>query len=106
MNLYHFSQKPLPVETLLVGMKAINKKQQRVGQQRVDEDFEEIRKSQFPIAPSLFTSLWTANIFDLSIPRKAFEENPDVPFGYFTKWNLRETFTKSNRIGKYSPAAL
>jgi hypothetical protein len=83
MNLYHFSLKPFPVETLLVGMKAIHKKQQRVGQQRLDEDFEEIRKSQFPTAPSLFTSLWTTNIFDLSIPRKAFEENPDTPFGYF-----------------------
>ena len=83
MNFYHFSLQPFPMGTLLVGMKAAHKRKQRIGQQRVDEDFEEIRKSQFPTAPSLFTSLWVTNVFDSSIPRKAFEENPDFSIGYF-----------------------
>jgi len=83
MTFYHFSLRPFPIGTLLIGMKAINKKKQRVGQQRVDEDFEAIRKIQFPNAPSLFTSLWVTNVFDPSIPRKAFEENPEIPIGYF-----------------------
>lgn len=83
MAFYHFSLHPFPIGTLLIGMKAINKKKQRVGQQRVDEDFEAIRKLQFPEAPSLFTSLWVTNVFDPSIPRKAFEENPKISFGYF-----------------------
>ena len=82
MDFFHFSLQPFPLGTLLVGMKAINKRKQRIGQQRVDEDFDAIRKVQFPNAPSLFTSLWTTNSFDPSIPRKAFEENPEIPIGY------------------------
>jgi hypothetical protein len=83
MAFYHFSLHPFPIGTLLIGMKAMHKKQQRMGQQRVDEDFESIRKIQFPAAPSLFTSLWVTNVFDPSIPRKAFEENPAASLGYF-----------------------
>lgn len=83
MNFYHFSLRPFPVGTLLVGMKAAHKRKQRMGQQRVDEDFESVRKIQFPDAPSLFSSLWVTQAFDASIPRKAFEENPEVPAGYF-----------------------
>jgi len=63
-------------------MKAAHKNKQRIGQQRVDEDFDAIRKLKFPNAPSLFTSLWTTNVFDPSIPRKAFEENPEISSGY------------------------
>ena len=83
VNFFHFSIQPFSIGTLLVGMKAAHKKQQRIGQQRVDEDFEVIRKLQFPNAPSLFTSLWVTNIFDPSIPKKSFEENPKIPIGYF-----------------------
>lgn len=83
MNFYHFSLQPFSAGFLLVGMKAAHKKKQRMGQQRVDEDFEAIRKLKFPQAPSLFTSLWMTNIFDASIPRKAFEENPENTVGYF-----------------------
>jgi hypothetical protein len=83
MAFYHFSLNLFPIGTLLVGMKAIHKNKQRVGQQRVDEDFEAIRKLQFPDAPSLFTSLWVTNVFDPSIPRKAFEENSEISAGYF-----------------------
>ena len=82
MAFYHFSLHPFPIGMLLIGMKAANKKKQRIGQQRVDEDFEAVRKFQFPNAPSLFTSLWVTNIFDSSIPRKAFEENPEISSGY------------------------
>lgn len=82
MDYHHFSLKPFETGTLLVGMKAIHKKQQRMGQQRVDEDFDAVRKLRFPNAPSLFTSLWVTNIFDPSIPRKAFEENPECKLGY------------------------
>jgi hypothetical protein len=83
MELFHFSLQPFPVGTLLVGMKAAHKRQQRMGQKRVDDDFDAIRKAKFPNAPSLFTSLWVTDTFDLSIPRKAFEENRDSSLGYF-----------------------
>ena len=82
MDFFHFSLQSFPLGTLLVGMKASNKKKQRIGQQRVDEDFDAIRKVRFPNTPSLFNSLWTTNVFDPSIPRKAFEENPEIPIGY------------------------
>lgn len=82
MDFFHFSLQSFPLGTLLVGMKAANKRKQRIGQQRVDEDFDAIRKLQFPNAPSLFTSLWTTDVFDPSIPRKAFEENPEISIGY------------------------
>jgi hypothetical protein len=60
-GLLPFFLTPFPIDTLLIGMKTINKKKQRVGQQRVDEDFKAVRKFQFPSAPSIFTLLWVTN---------------------------------------------
>ncbi len=73
-TLLHFSTTQVAVGTLLVGLKAAHKGRQRVGQRHVDEVFEAVRKAEFPDRPSLFSSLWATDVFDSSIPRKAFEE--------------------------------
>jgi hypothetical protein len=83
MKLYHFSLRELPVETHLVGLKGSSKSSQRVGQKKVDEIFEAIRKQEFPEAPSIFTSLWTSDRFDPAIPRKQFKEDPQAENGFF-----------------------
>lgn len=74
MPLYHCSTEDFEPGTFLVGLKAAHKRRQRMGQRLVDEIFENVRKQRFQLAPSLFTSLWVTNVFDMSIARKMFEE--------------------------------
>lgn len=74
---YHCSINSIPRDTVLVGLKAVHKGRQRVGQKLADEIFDEVRKAEFPQAPSIFTSLWVTNTMDDTIARKMFEESLD-----------------------------
>jgi hypothetical protein len=79
---FHFSLQPLEKDFLIVGLKAVRKSKQRIGQRVADEIFEKVRKKEFPLFPSIFSSLWVTDVYDPSIARKAFEENPEVKLGY------------------------
>jgi hypothetical protein len=84
-DMFHFSTQSVSIGTHLTGLKAAHKTRQRIGQRAVDEIFEAIRKAEFPRKPSLFTSLWVTDVFDPSIPRKAFNEDFELGWLYKVK---------------------